>query len=388
MCTSFSIQEDELLHSYIIRLLFIHGELNQASDINNILDKEGVLKKNIVIPPKWQYIFKSFSFETRFKWFEKHHLLNEEEPFRNPKARYYQCETLIGREENIHLYRTYSGSNRIYAGDSCNILKFCPECFKSFQHQYGFVYFRTEFIEDIFCKEHQCPLIPISKQYCSCRLNLLDKLKSAYLGRCPYCGDNTWVRRPVFSEITRSLAPEVEFVGDKYPPSKTLYLANCAYKKIKHKLIQTDCASLLEKSLNPNELKSILRYSIGSNRPITDKNFTVSNCLNLIYYFLRYDLALFQYFMAPIIEVVKLNCNDVCSSKTSVFTNVVLEKNKNCAICDEVEANCSFKAGRNSIENIRLKDLNNNYIPQKVKNAGSNEDHYRGIKLTSQSRSL
>lgn len=148
---------DELLHSFIFRLLYRKGYCN----FSTILTSMGWGTKPSV-PYSARKAFEVFSCRDLIRIFEKntfrrknesifnihfHHLL----PFNKSLTKYQRSQHMTFRST------FYPESEKYNAGKSIGV-KFCISCIRFQIKKYGFAYFKSDWINQSICSEHAKPL--------------------------------------------------------------------------------------------------------------------------------------------------------------------------------------------------------------------------------------
>ena len=200
----FNKQPDELLHSFLLRRLAIHGAapLN-APSLDKIITVSGYWSGLPKIPSSQTHLFKDLSWAEKVKASLQTKVSLDLAFSPNPLHYSWLAAKIF---TGTSLRHPYHHPNILH-----HPISFCAACFKHQLSNYGFTWFRQNWIGQTKCNKHNAPLKSIVCQSCTEMTPFYRKAFSALSGKCNSCGALLWNDSSInkFSKQNRKLLKEV-----------------------------------------------------------------------------------------------------------------------------------------------------------------------------------
>lgn len=176
------IKEDELLHSYLIRVLIIAGELHQPKDLLGMISYSGVIRELPVLPASKRKYF------ARLTSNDIENILSQNTP-------YLYKGTKISSFVGDYVFKGWTNTCNKNTLNNRTQLRFCIECFREQIRFHGYTWFRLNWVYSVNCDIHKSRLYylhTVFQRCCGKSINVFNSLRSAMSGRCFSCLSTNW----------------------------------------------------------------------------------------------------------------------------------------------------------------------------------------------------
>lgn len=334
---------DELLHSYVLRVIISQGLANRPSDIKGVISSASLIRADLELTEQQSRIFSIFPVTALMELLENHMPVKGYPRLSNPKSLAAKCGRIFfhrrtGVIEDFTL-GALGNPKEIY------YLKYCPECIREQIQLYGSGWFKFDWLFSRNCDVHNLNFILVNQQICLCKLNILDNLISALSGVCVRCKAEVKFPPKITEPIGGHFSPLIDLspsIQKRYRENRDFPISFCFIRAFErwarefcHRLYDDNGRFASFDLLILRNLEKLI--DVNGN----DKDAKIGDLMKLLDQFERYLNDDFCDFLDRHTEILKVDCSDCVPAQ--IFVGFKVAKDRDCATCNVRSGLCPFK---------------------------------------------